>query len=435
MDFKAERTFLYNHLMKDIVQFWVEHAVDRKNGGIYCLLRDDGTVVKGDKPLVQNARALWTFSALANRFGAERSWVEAADGIYEFLVSHGRTPEGRWNYVVDEYGAPIQGPASIITDAFAIYGLVEYYRLTRNREALSIAEETCTSCLERLARPGSYGTSPYPTPKGMKAHREAMQFSLMFFELWKERKQQKESRQEPAGQWQRTEAASLRNSVLYYSNEVLEQFYKPEKQALLEYIGIDNQFRDTPEGRAMVPGHGIESFWFQIHIRGSEELGHYDAAHKAAHAMQCCFERGWDPVYGGLYLGIDIHGKQPPYWKFAETKRWWPHTESLCGALLAYEQIREQWCLEWYTRTRDWAFEHFPDREHGDWVQNLDREGRPLFSKTPESENAGANTRAEGDNGATREWIQYDLYTKDFFHLPRALIFCIETLDRLSGEQ
>ena len=156
--------------------------------------------------------------------------------------------------------------------------------------------------------------------------------------------------------------------------------------------------------------------------------------------MQPCFEKGWDPVYGGLFLGIDVAGKQPPYWKLADSKRWWPFCEALCGTLLAYEQIGESWCLEWYWKTHEWAFSHFPDKEHGEWVQNLDRRGRPLMpSSSRDGEEQGPERRSArriaARSGASQTWISYDLAVKDPFHLPRALIVATETLQRIIGTQ
>jgi N-acylglucosamine 2-epimerase len=284
----------------------------------------------------------------------------------------------------------VTGENSIVTDAFAIYGLVEYFRMTGAEEALDIAHETARTCLDRLARPGTYKTAPYPTPPDMRPHREAMQFSLMFCELGHELGDE-----------------SILNAGLSYGRDVLDHFYRADREVLLEYLGLDNSPWDTPAGRTMVPGHAIESLWFQIH--NSTRVGDSARARQAAVAMRPCLEKGWDPEYGGLFLGIDVEGVRPPYWKNAEKKIWWPFTEAICGTLLAYEQLREEWCLEWYWKCHDWAFAHFPDREHGEWTQRLDRQGNKIDAVIA-------------------------LPVKDPYHLPRGLIIAIETLERLTNE-
>ena len=67
--------------------------------------------------------------------------------------------------------------------------------------------------------------------------------------------------------------------------------------------------------------------------------------------------------------------------------------------------------MEWYWRVHDYAFSKFPNQEYGDWNQNLDREG---------------NIIAVPFQG---------LPVKDPFHLPRALIYSINTLKHLAERE
>jgi len=133
-------SFLLDHLIEDVMPFWIKHSVDWTNSGMWTCLADDGTVLKRDKYIWSNARALWTFSALVNRIAGqhpdrvnskiEETWRRAADNQYHFLERCGRDDNGYWIYVVDETGCTvIEGENSIVVDAFAIYGLVEYFRL------------------------------------------------------------------------------------------------------------------------------------------------------------------------------------------------------------------------------------------------------------------------------------------------------------------
>lgn len=398
MNFPELKLFLLRHLVEDVVPFWLRHSVDWQQGGMFTCIADDGAILSRDKYIWSNARALWTWSALANRIAsrfpeyvdAETAslWRQAAHNQYRFLKRCGRDERGYWVMAVDETGHTVRrGADSIVVDAFAIYGLVEYFRMTGDGEALELARDTALASLARLAHPGSYGTAPYPTPPGMKPQREAMQFSLMLGELGHE-----------LGE------GAILECGLNYGRDVLDHFWQPDRQVLLEYIGLDNRAWDTPAGRAMVPGHAIETLWFQIH--NFSRTGEAARAQQAATAMRPCFEKGWDPAYGGLFLGIDVAGQEPVYWKNAEKKIWWPFTEALPGALLAYEQLRAPWCLEWYQKCHDWAFAHFPDHEHGEWTQKLDRQGRKIDDLIA-------------------------MPVKDPYHLPRGLIIAIETLERL----
>ena len=387
MDFLALRTFLRGHLVNDVMPFWMRHAVDEKNGGIFTCIHDDGKIVNRNKYIWSQTRALWTFSALSRRIEARPEWIAVADGLFRFLAAHGRDAAGNWVFVTDEKGAVVEGEKSIITDAFAIMGLTEYFHLTKNEDALRLALETYEVVTRRLAQPASYPTAPYPTPKGLKPHREFMQFSLAFRELG-----------QAAGR------ADIVEDGLQRGREVLEHFWKPELPALLEYVDEENRLVDSPAGRTMVPGHGIESAYFQIlNFRQEDPDG---LLQKACAAIRCCLERGWDEDFGGLFLGCDIHHRKPVYWKNDTMKLWWPHTEALPACLLAWEICGEDWCLEWYRKIHDYAFSHFPVPLHGEWTQRLDREGHPVQTLVA-------------------------LPVKDPFHLPRGLIVAIESLDRI----
>ncbi len=286
-----------------------------------------------------------------------------------------------------DHGQQIYPNRASESDILAILGLVEYFHATGKNAALELALETSRTVRARLARPGSYPTAPYPIPKGMIAHGEAMGFSLAFCELGRA-----------------ADDADILACGRKLGGDVLDHFVRPDRRVILEYLRDDFTTADTPEGRAMVPGHGIESAYFQIfNFAGTARSDYLD---RACEVIHWCLERGWDAEFGGLFLGMDADGKEPVYWKHADTKLWWPHTESLPACLIAYEHTGSDWCLEWFAKVHEWAFAHYPVRGHGEWTQRLDRQGRKI------------NTVVA-------------LPVKDPFHLPRGLIFAIESLRRL----
>jgi N-acylglucosamine 2-epimerase len=390
ISFAALRDQYRSLLLDNVVPYWAPH-MDWEHGGILNCIRDDGALVSDDKYMWSQLRALWVYSKLYNVIERRQDWLDIAANIYRFVAAHGRDAQGNWVYHVTRDGRVVEGANSIYADGFAIYALAEYYRATGDLEARSMGLQTCERALAKLAAPGSYQTAPYVLPEGMKCHGVSMIFSLVFWEFGR-------AIGDP----------SLVEQGYKHTLQVMDSFRRPELQALLEYITLDDRVVDSPVGRCIVPGHAIECMWFQMHIlqqRGA-------AADHVAQAIECIrwhLERGWDPEYGGILLGIDLKGVTPPYWENAEVKAWWPHTEALYALLLAYEQCREPWCLDWYWRVHQWTFEHYPDREHGEWYQRLDRNGEVL-----------------------NRYIA--LPVKDPFHLPRAVIYLILLLERLAAE-
>lgn len=393
-DLARLKQFFIRELLDNSIPWWMEHAIDRDNGGVCTFIEDDGTILSTDKYMWSQLRALYTWSALCNRIERRPEWLEVATSIYEFVQRAEREPGGEWAYVVDKDGHIVEGADSIYSDGFAIMGMTEYARATGEQQAIDTALQTYQSVVERLRQPGSYGTEPYVIPEGGKAHGISMIFSNVFWELGK---------------------FLGRDDIMAegynHALQVMEDFRRPEKRCLLEFVGIDGKVLDVPAGQVINPGHAIESMWFQMHI-----FADCDEREQIADAIECIrwhLELGWDQLHGGILLAVDSEGAPEPAWKYHDSKWWWVHTEAMYALLLAYLHSHEGWCLDWYDRVHEWAFAHYPCTEHGEWRMQLERDGsvpKRLIS----------NFRHK---------------IKDPFHLPRAWMLCIAVLEALEQER
>ena len=106
MTFEQLPDFYQDHLLVQVMPFWLEQAIDWKFGGIFTGIDDDGTVNTTDKYIWSNARARYTFSALYNRIEKDTAWLKAAGSIFEFCYAYGRTDSG-WAFPVDREGDKI----------------------------------------------------------------------------------------------------------------------------------------------------------------------------------------------------------------------------------------------------------------------------------------------------------------------------------------
>ncbi|WP_428938598.1 AGE family epimerase/isomerase [Fontivita pretiosa] len=363
-------------LLEDVVPFWLRHGIDRQYGGIGNLLDDAGNVTGTDKWLWSQGRALWTFSALCNRIERRAEWLAFADHIFQYLRTHGRDEQGRWMFRLDKNGNVLDRDISIYVDGFVLAGMTEYYAATKNEEALRIALQTYENVLARLAKPGSYGLAPYSLPPGMKTHGVSMIFGLFFFELGRLLNRQ-----------------DIINNALDHAYQILKHFYRPEKDAVVEFVTTDGRYVDSPEGRTCVPGHALESMWFLISI--FERTGDLDSIQTCCRIIKRHLELAWDEEYGGLMLARDVDGIEPPFWKYPQYKPWWVQVEALVATAYAYVHTRQPWCLEWHRKVQDFAYRHYPVPT-GEWSQWVDRLGNRMGNAF--------------------------LPVKDPFHLPRALI-------------
>jgi N-acylglucosamine 2-epimerase len=372
-------------LVDDIAPFWLRHGIDKQHGGIGNMLDDAGNVTGTDKYLWSQGRALWTFSALYNRIAPNPQWLAFAEHIFKYLSlrDNARDEQGRWVFRLDKDGKLIDPNISIYVDAFVLAGMTEYYAATRNETALKLALETYENTRQRLATPGSYQMAPYHLPAGMKTHGVAMMFSLMYHELGRVLGRK-----------------DIIDAGLDHSYQVLNHFYRPERDLIVEFVTLDGKYVDSTEGRCCVPGHALESLWFQIYI--FERTGDAQAIQTCCRLIKRHLELAWDEKYGGLILAIDVDGIDPPYWKYPMHKPWWVAAEALAATAYAYAHTHERWCLEWHRKVQEYAFAHYPVPT-GEWSQWVDREGRRMGNAF--------------------------LPVKDPFHLPRALIYLVDLFE------
>lgn len=375
-----------SELLDRTIPFWLKYGVDWKNGGICTCISDEGVVQSYDKYMWSQLRAIYTFSFLYNRIEHRKEWRDVAEQIFAFAKAHGRDENGQWVFLVDRDGTPLQGATSIYTDAFAIYGFTELAKATGNVEAVKLARETFENVQKRLACPGSYGTAPHPIPTGLKAHGIPMTFALVFDEL---------------GQYLNEPA--INNAALACAEQVMTVFRRPEFRQVREFVKLDDSPLNEPPGLTVVPGHALESMWFMIHIY--QRRGDTARVRQAIEAIRWHAELGWDLEYGGIVQARTALGSR--WERIADYKIWWPQVEGLYALLLAYSISHESWCLEWFERVHDYAFRHYPVPQYGEWIQNLDHQGRKLDAAVA-------------------------LPVKDPFHLARALINCTSILERLA---
>lgn len=130
-----------------ILRWWQQHMVDHENGGFFG--RMDGAGVlhpEAEKGAVLNARILWTFSAAARSVGVTLShpdtqaYAETAERAYNYLIHYFLDKKhGGVFWSLDHGGQPLHTKKQVYAQAFAVYGLSEYFILTGDAAALQHA--------------------------------------------------------------------------------------------------------------------------------------------------------------------------------------------------------------------------------------------------------------------------------------------------------
>jgi N-acylglucosamine 2-epimerase len=385
VDFHAGRLLQqYRTLLADgIIPFWFVHGIDEEYGGVLSCMTDEGERIGTDKYSWSQARFVWTMSALFNRFEPRPEFLEAARRTIDFLLTHATDETGWLAYRATREGVPLEGATSIYSDCFLVYGLSEYCRAVPDPVLKDLAARLFWKIAKRVEDPDFRETAPYTLLPRRRIHGIPMILTEVANELAIT-----------------TGGNAIAEAADRYARCVMTHFVRPQRSVLLEFLSSDYSELPGNEGSYVMPGHAIESMWFNIHC--ARRRNDAEAIARAVEVIRWHVEAGWDPEYGGLFLGIDANGGRPFLANF-DKKIWWPHTEALYALLLAYRLTGESWCLEWYERVHQWSFQHFPMTPNGEWFQRLDRYGNP-----------------------THELIA--LPVKDPFHLPRAVILILELL-------
>lgn len=374
-------------LLDDVAPFWMRHSVDRECGGFFTQLDRQGQRYGDDKPIWLQGRAAWMFATLYDAVERRPAWLELAQHGCNFLDRHAFDPSGKMYFCVARDGRPLRMRRYVFSEVFGILAFAGLARAIGDSRARERAIAIYRSFLQYLRTPGLIPAKVDPQTRPMKGLSPLMCLLNVSEAM---------HAVDPAGPYD----AVIDQCI----SEIFRDFVRPAQRCVLETVGPDGRAVDGPDGRVMNPGHAIECAWFVLDVarrRGDGEL-----ARRALPIIDFALERGWDPEHGGLLYFVDVEGR-PATQLEHDMKLWWPHNEALIALAYAMEISPDARFAEWFERVHDWTFEHFPDREFGEWYGYLRRDGSV---STP---------------------IKGGLW-KGFFHVPRCLLLCADALDRLS---
>jgi len=376
-------------LYDDVLPFWLKNGLDKKHGGFYTCLDRVGKIYNTDKPVWVQGRAAWMFSRLYNSVEKRDEWLNAAKTAVDFILSHCFVKGGdggRMYFSVTQDGRPLQTRRDVFSETFAIIGLAEYSRACGDHTFLEKARVLFSWVMDAYRTPGKI------TPKIDPGTRTVKSLALPMILV---------------ATAQVLRENDTHNDYDAYISEclddILHNFYKPEKKALFENVTPGGATLDSPQGRCINPGHSIETAWFIMHEGVNRNNG--DLINKAVSILDFSLELGWDKEHGGLYYFVDIEGKPAEQLEW-DMKLWWPHTEAIYCTLLAYYLTKNEKYAKWHKILHDYSFARFADDGYGEWIGYLHRDG--TISNT----------------------LKGSLW-KGPFHLPRALLFSIDILQKI----
>ena len=350
-------------LEEKILPFW-KRMKDEEYGGFYGFMDENLCLDKtADKGCILNSRILWTFSQAAGILKKE-DLREYAEQAYRFLDRFTDPDNGGVYWSVTCDGKPADTTKHTYCQAFAVYGLAAYYRLTGEPEALEkaiaihrVIEKKCRDqggYLEALKKDFSPESNEKLSENGVMASR-TMNTLLHVIEAYAEL-----YRIWPDAQLKAAGIAALK--------QCLNTIYHPEKHRL--EVFFDTEFHPLLDMQSY--GHDIEASWL---IRDAAETLLNKAERKpwddmCLDLLRSTAERAFTDH--GLHYEI-VDGQ-------VNTNRaWWPQAEAILGFLSGWQVTRE---AEWLKRMKtQWNYisQVFVDpRDGGEWLNELLEDGTSI---------------------------------------------------------
>ena len=357
---------LKEELTHNILPFWMDKMTDDMHGGYYGQMTGKNLLVKNaPKGGILNACILWTFSSVAlyfkNPLYAEYS-KRAKDYILEHFFDN---DNGGVYWMLHADGSPADTKKQIYNQAFFIYGLVEYYRVTNDKSCLDKAIE-----LFYLIEKYSFDTElngyfeayskewillddlrlsekDANEKKTMNTHLHILEAYTNLFRVWKDPLLEKQ----------------IRNLLKLFTEKIIN----PDTHHLDLFFDEHWKCKSTIYSY----GHDIEAAWLlaeAAHVLGDNDLI------KMIEAVSLLITNA---ASEGLNPNGSLVNEKDYVTEHVDTNcDWWPQAESMIGYFNAFEISKNE---TYAFKTLDaWNFikEYLIDKKEGEWHWSVSDDGK-----------------------------------------------------------
>ena len=357
---------LKEELTHNILPFWMDKMMDDKNGGFYGQMTGRNQLVpNAPKGGILNARILWTFSsaalALKNPLYTEYA-KRAKDYAFEHFFD---TENGGTYWMLKADGTPADTKKQIYSQAFFIYALVEYYRVTNDKTCLDKAIE-----LFNLIEKYSFDTK-------LNGYFEA--YSKDWVLLEDLRLSEKDANEKKTMNTHLHILEAYTNLYRVWDSPLLKKQLRNLIELFLDKIinaethHLDLFFDENWDCKSTLfsYGHDIEAAWLideAAVLLGDMEL--LKRVHKVVGKVADAAAEGVQPN------GSIVNEKNSATGHVDTNCDWWPQAEAMVGFFNAYELSKDESYAMKTLATWEFVKTNIVDTQHGEWHWSVSSTGK-----------------------------------------------------------
>lgn len=369
-DLRQYRNELHEEL-KNILAFWVEYTLDNKYGGFVGRVDHSNSIdYKAAKGSVLNSRILWAFSAAYNLTGNER-YLEIASRAYNYYSNNFIDKQfGGVYWSLDFTGKPLDDKKQIYALAFAVYGLTEYYKATKDQQSkdasIGLYNNIVNHSLDTLY--GGYiealtrdwrenddlrlSEKDANERKSMNTHLHVLECFSNLYSIWPDK--------------------LLKERLVELINIFLHHIIDKNNNHLILFF--DDEWHSRSD--LISYGHDIESAW--LLQEAAEITGDNALIQKIKSVSIKITEAATEGIDkdGGLWYEY-----QPSTQTLVSEKHSWPQAEAMIGFFNAWQNTKDS---IYYQRSKAaWQFvQHYiKDDIHGEWYWGIKKDYTPMVEK------------------------------------------------------
>lgn len=341
------------NLTSGILPYWLKLKDPR--GGFYGEVTSDGTVLyDAPRGVILNARIIWSFAA-AYQYLPQTEYLVAAVHARDYFLDHFCDHKyGGVYWSVTAEGERLDTKKQLYAQGFAIYGLSELYKVTKDDEVLKnainlfkvvethFADRVNGGYIEALARDFSpledmsLSAHDINADKTMNSHLHILEAYANLYKVWPD-----ESLKEAV-----EKLLMLVGTRIMAANGHLQLYFKRDWTVLPGAVSY---------------GHDIETSWLALECAMAlKDLDIVNRVRPWALAMGTAGNEGLLPD-GSLRYEKLTDGK------FDDSRQWWVQAETVVGNLWLWKYHGESLSADKALKCWEYIREHLLDQKDGEW--------------------------------------------------------------------